>query len=163
MDTYQDTQKQLPKVFCKKDFLKYLAKFIGKHLWLRPCFSVNIAKFWRTPFLQTTSLRLFLSTVRYPAIIYMILVSVKLQTSVKNEAIFYPPSLKPMDRVSYIVTSSTFCYVYIMERNINRTTSISEKDRTRIVKTLLKVKFHGQTACHLLKRKVPYAFFSGNF
>ena len=48
-----------PEMFCKKDVLKNLAKFTGntcarvfffkKRLWHR-CFSVNFAKFLRTPF-----------------------------------------------------------------------------------------------------------------
>ena len=64
-----------PEVFCKKDVLRNLAKFTGKHLcqsllfkkvagikpstllnkriWHR-CFPVNFAKFLRTPFLVWT-------------------------------------------------------------------------------------------------------------
>ena len=68
-------------MFCEKGFLKYFAKFAGKHLCqslffnkvagLRPaallkkrllhrCFPVNFGKFLRAPFLQNTSGRLLL-------------------------------------------------------------------------------------------------------
>ena len=66
-------QKQPPEVFCKKVVLKNYTKFTKKHLcqslffnkvagltlWHR-CFSVNFAKFLRTPYLQNTSGRLLL-------------------------------------------------------------------------------------------------------
>ena len=75
-------QKQLPVVFCKKAVLKIFPVFIGKHLcWsffltrlhaFKPavllkrdsiqhwCFSVNIAKFFRTPILNNICQRLLL-------------------------------------------------------------------------------------------------------
>ena len=59
-----------PEVFCKKGVLRNFAKFRGKHMchaillkkrfWHR-CFSVNFAKFLRTPFLQSASGRLLLT------------------------------------------------------------------------------------------------------
>ena len=69
-------QKQPPQVFCKKAILTNFAKFLGKHrappatllkkrLWHR-CFSVNFAKFLRTPFSQNTSRQLLL----YPFLIF---------------------------------------------------------------------------------------------
>ena len=80
-------QKQPPEVFCKKRCLKNFAKLTGKHLCqslffnkvagvtynfveketvaqVHTCFPVNFAKFLRTPFLQNTSGRLFLTMIR---------------------------------------------------------------------------------------------------
>ena len=81
-DMFRISQKLLPEVFCKKSVLRNFAKFAGKHLRLsffliklqgpatllkrrlwRRCFSVNFAKFLRTPFLQNTSGRLLLISV----------------------------------------------------------------------------------------------------
>ena len=68
-------QKQPPEVFCKKDVLRNIPKFTGKHLCQGLCFNkvagrrptnllkkeilaqvfpVNFAKLLRTPFLQNT-------------------------------------------------------------------------------------------------------------
>ena len=53
--SFRDIEKQPPEVFCKKR----RATLLKKRLWHR-CFSVNFAKFLRTPFLQNTSGRLLL-------------------------------------------------------------------------------------------------------
>ena len=86
IEVFRGLQKQPLEVFYKKGVLRNFAKFTGKHLEntrktgkqpntrktaLRPatlfkkslwhrCFSVNFAKFLRTPFLQNTSGRRFL-------------------------------------------------------------------------------------------------------
>ena len=52
-----------------------------------------------------------------------------------------------------------------MERDVNPISLISKKERTRMLNTLLKVKFQAM-AIQLpvsVKRKVPYVPFSGNF
>ena len=82
--TLDNIQKQPPEVFCKKGILINFASFTGKHLchslffnkvaglrsatllkkrlWHR-CFPVNVAKFLRTPFLQSTSRRMLLTKI----------------------------------------------------------------------------------------------------
>ena len=71
-----EIQKQPPEVFCKNTILKNIAIFAGKHLcWSlvfnkvekivkmrlqHRCFSVNIVKFLRTPFLKNICKWLFL-------------------------------------------------------------------------------------------------------
>ena len=69
------SQKQPLEAFCKKAVLRNFARFTGKHLCLRPaallkkrlwhrCFPVNFAKFLRTSFLQNTSGRVLLCSVK---------------------------------------------------------------------------------------------------
>ena len=59
-------QKQPPGAFYKKGVLKNFVQFTGKQSLFfnkEKCFSVNLAKFLRTPFLRTTSGRLFLTRI----------------------------------------------------------------------------------------------------
>ena len=57
-------QKQPPELFHRKGVLRNFTKFTGKHR-RQSLFSVNFAKFLRTPFLQNTSGRLLLQVNIY--------------------------------------------------------------------------------------------------
>ena len=82
-------QKQPPGAFYKKGVLKNFVQFPGKHLCQslffnkEKCFSVNLAKFLRTPFLRTTSGRPFLTRISDIHKIYINLF-------LANDPILYP-------------------------------------------------------------------------
>ena len=95
-------QKQPPGAFYKKGVLKNFVQFTGKHLCQslffnkEKCFSVNLAKFLRTPFLRTTSGRPFLTRISDIHKIYI-------TPFLANDPILYP--LKTLKTFSFPVFS----------------------------------------------------------
>ena len=115
-------QKHPPEVFCRKDVPRNVAKFTGKHLFLKPvtllkkspwhkCFPINFAKFLRTSFfterarwllLLPTSIYLFKINKGNTKKICEIFSKLKIKTSERHQRLHFDVFTVNFEHVPHI-------------------------------------------------------------